>query len=102
MRIPSNVTLEVFKPEHIDEMKLRECDAKSIDYLRGLDDAALVFLRGPAVTVRVDGTVLGCGGFVIPWPGRAEAWILTTPGILLYPKLAFSLAKHYLSIAPSF
>ena len=102
MRIPSNVTLESFKPEHVTEMQLRAWDAKGIEYLKSTDEAVAVFMRGPGITVRVNGTILGAGGYVIPWPGRAEAWILTTPGVPLFPKLVFSLVKHYLSMASSF
>jgi hypothetical protein len=100
MRIPHNVTLESFKLEHIDEMRLREYDHKSVEYLKDAE-VVQVFMKGPAITVRVNGVIAGSGGFAIPWPGRAEAWLLTTPLIARYPKLAFSLAKHYLSMAPS-
>ena len=95
----ATITIETFKLEHIQQMKLREHDAVSIEYVKTLEDAAAIFLRGPAWTVRINGEIGGAGGFVSPWPGLAEGWILTTPLILRFPKVAYTLARRFLEMA---
>lgn len=99
MRIPSNVTIEPFQVEHLQEMKLRAFDAKALGYLDSFStEVAQGFLRGPGWTVRIDGQILGCGGFVILWEGRVEAWVIGTPLLMVYPKLVFSITKYQLDL----
>lgn len=47
-------------PSFVDETK----------WVKGWKDA------GPAFTAIEDGKILGCGGAMIYWPGRAEMWLL--------------------------
>lgn len=46
---------------------------------------------GPAWTLRVNGTIVGCAGLMIPWPGVAHAWLLPSVTIGTYPKTVVQL-----------
>jgi hypothetical protein len=61
-----------YEPKHLDEMTMQP----SQRYLRGFvtPEAAAAVAKHPAYTAVCEGEILGCGGVVPVWQGRAIAW----------------------------
>lgn len=67
--------IEVFKPEHLDRLRLQPAQAYFSREFSQPGYASLLG-RGPAFTALDGDTVLGCGGAAELWPGRACVWSL--------------------------
>ena len=71
---PEGCGLVEFMPHHLRLLK-PDVERSAYDNMR--ESAGM----GPAFTLIVHGKVAACFGLVIPWPGLAEAWMLTNDNI---------------------
>lgn len=77
--LPEGCGLVPFAPYHLALMAEQYPDAApDAASARNMAESAAA---GPAFTLMVHGRIGAVFGLVIPWPGMAEAWMLTTPAI---------------------
>jgi hypothetical protein len=61
-----------YEPRHLDEMTMQPSQRYARDFVT--PEAAAAVAGFPAYTALADDQVIGCGGVVPYWHGRAEAW----------------------------
>jgi hypothetical protein len=84
---------DAFKPEHVDQMTLREGQSdfrRQPEYMSLLARAATF----PAWTGFSDDAPAACGGIVTHWQGVGEAWLFTSDLIMRH-KIAFCCAARF-------
>lgn len=61
-----------YEPRHLDEMTMQPSQRYLRDFVT--PEAAAAVAGHPAYTAVCEGEILGCGGVVPVWQGRAIAW----------------------------
>jgi hypothetical protein len=91
------INIEAFKPEHAEQIQLREIDLKSILPIDPVKMIQNMARTGPFYTGFVDDEILFICGLMIFWRGFAEAWTGTTDLVEKYPILFTKAIKRLLS-----
>jgi hypothetical protein len=91
--------IELFQPEHLDQMDLRpeEAEAFALDPKARQKVAALAAF-GVGGTMIHDGLILGVVGYYEMWPGRFAVWAFPSIHVQKYAMVYLRTAKRYLKV----
>lgn len=70
-----------FSPHHIEVFDVREAQEEMRPYFSA--EYAQAIAQTDAFTAFIDGRIVGCAGFIQPWPDRATCWALIAAGLTL-------------------
>jgi RimJ/RimL family protein N-acetyltransferase len=68
-----------FRPHHIEVFDVREAQQEMRPYFSAAYAEAIA--QTDAFTAFIDGRIVGCAGFIVPWPDRATCWALIAAGV---------------------
>lgn len=68
-----------FRPHHIEVFDVREAQAEMRPYFSA--EYAEAIAQTEAFTGFINGRIVGCAGFICPWPDRATCWALIAAGV---------------------
>jgi RimJ/RimL family protein N-acetyltransferase len=85
-----------FEAWHLDQLQLQQHEIEMLDHKRFL---ANVFAPGnDCRSTFHDGKLLGSAGYIQPWPGVMEMFIIPSKYIFEYPHVAFRVCYRTMSI----
>lgn len=89
--------VELFKPEHLDQMDLRPQERKRLEKQNNLQAqlAALAYY-GTGGTLFVDDTSVGSFGYLELWPGCLEVWAFPSIHVQRYAMVYLRTVKRYI------
>jgi RimJ/RimL family protein N-acetyltransferase len=87
-----------FLPQHIVGLEVHEYQKRGLPKL-DMDYGIYLYQGGPAFSCEVSGKIIGCGGLLRWWPGRASGWTLLSKETGQYMPRITRVVIRFLEIA---